>query len=314
MRKILSIIIKICISLVLLVFLFSRIDLKKTLFYIRTADPLYFVCAILLFVLLNIMAIARWMVLLRVYKKDLSLWRAFAASCGGLFFNVFLPSTIGGDIAKVVDLSLHTKDSSSIFASVLLDRIFGFTGLVLVAVFGFSYGYYSGLITDLRLFLFIIIFALLIVFSLFFLFNKKVFGLINKIVRLKLLKIYLEKIHNSCYSFRAKIKVMFWVILLSLLIQAGFSVVFYFTGMSLGINLNIIYYLALVAIISIVTFLPISIGGLGLRDNAAVVLFSAFGVAADRIAAMTLLIFFYVFFIGVVGGIIYAFALYRRRL
>ncbi|MDD5618265.1 MAG: flippase-like domain-containing protein, partial [Candidatus Omnitrophica bacterium] len=143
--------------------------------------------------------------------------------------------------------------------------------------------------------------------------NKKVFVLVNKIARFKLLKTYLEKIHNSCYSFRTKRKVMFWAILLSLVIQGGFSVVFYFTGMSLGINLNIVYYLALVAIISIVTFLPISIGGLGLRDNAAVILFSAFGVTADRIAAMTLLVFFYVFFIGAMGGIIYAFALCHRR-
>jgi uncharacterized membrane protein YbhN (UPF0104 family) len=85
-------------------------------------------------------------------------------------------------------------------------------------------------------------------------------------------------------------------------------------GKSLGIELNIIHYLILIPIISSVTVLPISIGGLGLRDNAAVVLFSALGIAKEMVVAMTLINFAFIFFIGIIGGIIYGAALYSRRL
>jgi uncharacterized membrane protein YbhN (UPF0104 family) len=84
-------------------------------------------------------------------------------------------------------------------------------------------------------------------------------------------------------------------------------------GLSLGIKIDIIHYLIFVPIISSVTVLPISIGGLGLRDNTAVVLFSTLGVAADKVVAMTLINFAFLFFVGIAGGLIYAIVLYGRK-
>ena len=314
MRIFLSFIIKISISLALLIFLFSRIDFKQTISYIRTVEPMYFICAVLLFIFVMFLGIARWSVLLKMFKKDLSFWRIFVSHCGGLFFNVFLPSTIGGDIARTVDLSLHTKDNSSIFATVFLDRLCGFLALVLIALSGFFYGYFYGFTRDLRLLIFIMILAAIVAFVFLLIFSKKMFNIVNKITKFKALRNYFTKFHNCCYSFRFQKIVLMRTILLSLLIQGLFSVVVYFIGMSLGIKLNVIYYLILIPIVNSISFLPISLGGLGLRDNVAVVLFSTLGVASDKVVAMTLLIFAFIFSIGIIGGIIYGTSLYSRRL
>ncbi len=88
----------------------------------------------------------------------------------------------------------------------------------------------------------------------------------------------------------------------------------YFIGMSLGITVNVIYYFVFFPIVNTISVLPISIGGLGVRDNAAVFLFATIGVAADRVAAMTLLNFAFLFFVGLIGGGIYGFAFYSRRI
>ena len=314
MKNFISFIIKVSISIALLAFLFSRIDLKKTIFCMRTVEPQYFIYAVLLFLLVAFLGIVRWSVLLRIVKKDFSFQRIFISNCGGLFFNVFLPSTIGGDIVRTVDLSLHTKDNSSIFATVFLDRLCGLSALLIIAFSGFSFGYLFGFTKDYRLFLFIVIFAALVLFVYLLIFNKKVFALFNKIIKFNLLRSYLTKFHNSCYSFRFQKKVLLKAIILSLLIQGGYSIVLYFLGKSLGVNLNIVYFLIFIPIVNIISFLPISLGGLGLRDNVAVVLFSTLGVASDRVAAMTLINFAFLLFIGIVGGIVYSVALSSRRL
>ena len=314
LKNFFSLIIKVSISIALLIFLFSRIDFKKTIFYMRTVEPQYFMYSILLFLFVVFLGVVRWSLLLRILKKDLSFKRILISHCGGLFFNVFLPSTIGGDIARTVDLSLHTKDNSSIFATVFLDRLCGFSALVTIALSGFLYGYLFGFTRDFRLLLFIAIFAILLISVFSVIFNKRIFIFFNRIIRFNLLKNYLAKFHNSCYSFRSQKTVLIKAVLLSLLIQGGFSVVLYFIGMSLGIKLNIAYYLIFIPIINTISFLPISLGGLGLRDNVAVVLFSTLGVASDRVAAMTLIIFAFLFFIGIAGGIIYGVALSTRRI
>lgn len=295
-------------------FLFKHIDFQQTVFYIRTVDPAYFIYAILLFLLVISLGIVRWSVLLKTLKKDLSFWRIFVSHCGGLFFNVFLPSTIGGDIAKTVDLSIHTKDGSSIFATVFLDRLCGFLALVLISLIGFTYAYFNGLIQDLRLLVFILILAAMALCAFLLIFSKGAYNLASKIIIFKPLKNYFTKFHDCCYSFRFQKLAMLKTIALSLMIQGFFSVVVYFIGMSLGINLSVVYYLILIPIMNTISFLPISLGGLGLRDNVAVVLFSAYGVASDKVAAMTLLIFAFLFSVGIMGGIIYGSSLYSRRL
>jgi len=316
LKKILSFIVKISISIGLLVFLFNRIGISvsKTMFYIRTVEPLYFSAAVLLFIFVIYLGVVRWNILLKTTKQDLAFGRIFVSYCGGLFFNVFLPSSIGGDIIRTTDLSLHTKDSSSILATVFLDRVTGFVGLVLVAFSGFILAYFYGFKYNPQLLLFILIFTLMLVCIFTILFSKKAFNLVNRFMVFGFLKNYLVKFHDCCHSFRFHQAVLVKTILVSFLLQGLYSVAFCLVGLSLGMHINIIHYLVFVPIISSVTIIPIAIGGLGLRDNAAVVLFSVLGVPADKVVAMTLINFAFLFFIGVVGGIVYAVALYSRKL
>jgi uncharacterized protein (TIRG00374 family) len=313
LNKILVFFIKVSISLGLLAFLLSRTDAEKILFYIRTVKPQYFLTAIFLFLFVMSLGFIRWVELLKAVKQDLPLKRILISYCGGLFFNVFLPSSIGGDIVRTADLALHTKDSSSILASVFIDRISGFVGLVSVGFIGFFLGHFLGFNYSFQLLLIILFFTAILVFIFVVLFSKRVFNLARKIVIFNFLRDYLARFHDSCHAFRYKKAALAKAILLSFLLQGIYSVVFWLVGLSLGINLNLIHYLFFVPIISTITILPISIGGLGLRDNAGVVLFGTLGVAADRVVAMTLLNFSFLFFIGIVGGVIYALALFNRR-
>jgi uncharacterized protein (TIRG00374 family) len=314
MKNILKLILKIGISVILLILLFGRIDLRQTISHISKVEPLNFLFAVLIFLFVIFLGVVRWAVLLKISKKDLSFRRIFLSYCGGLFFNVCLPSTIGGDVTRTADLAFHTKDSSFVFATVFLDRLYGFLALVIIFLFGFAYSYFFGLGCDFKFLIIMSIFGAIIAFAYVLIFSQAAFNLIVKIVRIKFLREYLTKFHDSCYSFRSQKEVLFKTLLLSLLIQGLFSVCVYFIGLSLGIKLHIAHYMTLIPVMNTIAFLPISIGGLGLRDHVAVKLFSPLGVAEEKVFAMTILIFAFLFFVALVGGIIYGSSLYSRRL
>jgi len=305
---------KVSISLLLLAFLFRRIDVRAALSHMRNVECPHFCYAIVLFLIVTWLGILRWTILLKIVKRDLSCARIFTTYCGGLFFNVFLPSSIGGDIVRTVDLAVHTKDTSAILATVLLDRIFGFIGLAVVALIGFLYGSSRGMINDPHIMMWIVAMIVFLLCGLLVTFSRRVFNLLNKLIPVPFVKEFLHKFHSSFYTFRSEKKALARVFVLSVVLQACFSGVLYYIGLSIGISAGIVYYLVFIPLVTILSMLPISIGGLGVRENAAVILFSAVGVQADKVAAMSLLGFAFLFFAGLVGGSIYGIALYCRRL
>jgi len=314
LKRIFSFLSKIFISALLLIFLFRRIDFQATLFYISHVNYYYFIIAGLIFVAIHVVAFFRWKMLLDALKKNIPPGRMGIAFLGGCFFNLFLPSSIGGDAAKVIDLSLYTKDSSPVLATTILDRLCGFTGLVIVAFFGCCYGLITGMITDLMFFIFILFLAIVIITLWGVFLSRRFFRFITKIIKIKKVKNYLISFHDVCCELRFQKNKLLKAVALSLLVQGGAGIVCYYIGLSIGIKINFIYFFVFIPIVLLISMIPISLGGLGIRDNAAVFLFSSVGVANEKIAAMTLLLFFLYVCIGLIGGSIYGFALHSRRL
>jgi len=94
------------------------------------------VLAVVAFLMRWISAV-KWSVLLRDRDVRLPIWRLFCLNLIGQFFNNFMPSMVGGDIAKIYLLGRQIKSHARTAASVFMDR---FTGLIslIVLVFAFS--------------------------------------------------------------------------------------------------------------------------------------------------------------------------------
>ncbi len=324
-KKVMTIVLRISISVALLIFLFRRID-EKTLFkLIRNSDkPLLFYAAFTFF-LMYPLALFRWNMLLKAAKIKLPLKRVIMSFSGGIFFNVFLPSTIGGDFMRSMDLGKHTQKTKEVIATVFLDRLSGYAGLVFLDVLALLLGF--KLIEDKVVFFFVSFLVILLTLVLVVLFNKRVYSRINKFLYAprkdagKLGPSTLEKVrdalinlHQEIHYFRHKKKVIFNNLVLSVIIQVLSPVSFYIIGLSLGIKINIVYFFVFLPIIGAITLLPISIGGLGLRDTATVYFFAKVGVIKDLSFAMSLLNFSFILIFGSIGGIIYVFTLHNRRL
>jgi uncharacterized protein (TIRG00374 family) len=80
----------------------------------------------------------------------------------------------------------------------------------------------------------------------------------------------------------------------------------YLLGLSLGARVSIWYYFLFVPITSIVTILPVSFAGLGVREGAYVLLFIQAGMPRETALSLSLLVYVIsIFTPGLIGGIIY---------
>lgn len=316
-KQILGVLFRLGISIVLLalLFKFQHVDVKRFLENIKAADKFLLFLAFWVNFLLYTLCLLRWKMLLKAFGFHLPFKRITISFAGGLFFSSLLPSTIGGDLIRSIDLAAHTNRAREVVATVFLDRLSGCIGLVIVAVaalfFGWKYAQDRVVLLSVGIITAIMLAVLLV------LFNNFIFSKLNKILNsyhAGRMTERLKNLHQEIYHFRRHKKLLFANILLSIFIQIGSPLAFYVTALSLGQKLNFAYFFIFLPIIGAITLLPISIGGLGVRENSTVFFFAKAGMAKDLASAMSFLNSIFILVLAAIGGIIYVFTIHHRRI
>lgn len=316
LKKFLSVLFRISISIVLLVFLFkfNKINVYSLLGDIKSANKLLLAVGFLIFFFNYILGFLRWKMLLKVAGIRVPLKKLISCFSGGIFFSIFLPSTIGGDLVRAADLAGHTNKTKEVIATVFLDRLSGYMGLVFVILPALFFG--RSLVLDKVVFSSVFVIVILLVVILFVLFNKFVYSVIGRFLSSPgagKIKETIKNMHQEIHVFRNHKNIIISNLIISFFIQLFMPICTYFIGLSLGININFIYFLIFIPIISAVTLLPIAVGGLGLREGLFVVYFAKAGVVKQLALAMSLLSFSFVVFYGAMAGLIYVLTVHHRR-
>ncbi len=143
--KSLRIILSFLIAIYLIRFVIKSNDVDVAQVW-RDVDRRYLAAAFLALGVGFFLAAYRWYILLHHIQVELSLAVVVRLALIGQFFNLFVPGGVGGDLIKAFYLR---KDSGPKFAeallTVLLDRILGLTGLLLLALLalGFNLSLFS---------------------------------------------------------------------------------------------------------------------------------------------------------------------------
>lgn len=304
----------ISILLLTLLFKFNKIEINELAADIKSADKLFLALGFLAFFFVHFFGFVRWLMLLRAAGIHIPVKRLIISFSGGAFFSIFLPSTIGGDLIRTADLAGYTKKTKEVIATVFLDRLSGYIGLVIVVIIALIFK--SGLVMDRVVVSSVITITAILIFTVFVLFNVSIFNMVSKFLstpKAGKIKEMIRGLHYEIHLFRNRKKLVLCNILLSLLVQFIGPVSAYFIALSLGVRINFIYFLIFLPIIGAVTLLPIAIGGLGLRESLFVVYFAKAQVAKQLAIAMSLLSFSFIVFYGALGGIIYVLAVHYRR-
>ena len=125
----------------------------------------------------------------------------------------------------------------------------------------------------------------------------------------------MHNVYNAINLFRHQTGVLVQVVGISIVTQALRIMTHYYAALALNIHRQVPvepwYFFVFIPMISIVTLLPVSVGGLGVRENAGVLLFRVVGMPAPQAFAMELLSYLMGILAAIPGGII--FSLRRHR-
>jgi hypothetical protein len=272
-NKILLTVIKFCISSVLLYVVFDTIGLSQIFRTLSSINIITFIAAIVLYVFAQLVSTLRWKLLL---PAGIELKKLFSLYMIGAFFNSFLPGIIGGDAVKGFYLYKTTGKVGLALASVFMDRYIGLVVLIAICAVAFPFGYQYLRGSNIEWILLSVILSFILGSVLFF-------GL-----RIGRQMKYLADLYNYFHIYRNDKGTIGKALLLSVLVQfSGFSAV-YVLAYGLGQNipyLSIVVYLPLIILISMI---PLSISGLGVREGAFVLFFGFIGVRPEAAAAISL--------------------------
>src|SRR3990167_8977296 len=300
MKLILSkkILLRVVISGLLLLLILQKISFVEILKIIEKANILLFLQALLLAILFFVLKSYRLYLLakLMVKNSEINFGTVLGSSLIGYFYNLVLPSSIGGDFVKGIYLSNRTiSKSSGIFLS-FIDRVAGLYGFAVLGLLGIT------LVLMTLIFIFISLGI-----SIAILLSESLVGIARKIKLLKFLSFFEE------IDFSQK-KIFFVLATVSVFFQIINVITYIVAAKSIGISLPFEYFYVLIPLLSLVLTLPITISGIGLREVSAVALFYGLGVPNEKIVAMTTIIFSQFIIIGLAGGILQIFKTDNNKL
>lgn len=311
-RKIVCEFLRIGLSLCLLVWLFkTKVDIPRTISVLKNANFCYILYAGIIFLSINGLILVRWLILIKALGLKVPVKNVVIYFFSGLYFNLFLPSSTGGDVLKIYYMCKDTSHKAKVVASVVLDRLSGFIAMIIVAFLSFIFGYRW--INDPSLLVLILAMAVFSGIIILFLFNEKLYSFGSRLFNpFPKIKKNLMDLHYDIVLLKGNRRAIFSTIGLSCLCQIIFAFVFYLIAKSFHQNVGMLHCLIFVPIICVAASLP-SIGGLGVREAGAAYLFAKVGVEDGISISISLVSYIFMVIVGLIGGIVYITTLSHKR-
>lgn len=284
--KILKLLIKLILSLTLLIFLFHKVDINQFKDILLRIGLCQFLILSALYILSQIISSIRWGFVIESLGSKMKLSELVKAYFLGMYANLFLPSIIGGDGIKAYVVSKHLGLRKAI-STIFLERYNGLAALLFIALISvlafhrfFNYKIIA-LILSVNIAIYIPLFAM----------DFKIF---TKYEKIKNFCSDIKIFHKSGYFIKVSI--------LSVFVQLIVIFIYILAGKMLGFNINWAYYFAFIPIINLISFLPISFNGIGIREFSFVYFFSFAGLSKLDALSLSIDVFFVVIFCSLVGG------------
>ena len=309
-RRAVSTFIKIAVTAALYVAVFYTIDVGKLWERLQTVRIGWVVLGAVVYAGGQWLSAWRWWLLLRPIRLDVPYLRIVAFYFIGMFFNIFLPTIVGGDAVKAILLTRETGAPARSTMSVFMERNVGLFALLTIAtaaafvappvrVEGFN-------LLQLTLLVFAVFIAANIVLA-----NRPAYRLVDYLVALTPLA-RLRSRAASLYEALVPYRETRWRGLVaaataqSFLFQAVVILVVFLNAGALGLSVPVSVLAVFVPLISLAGMLPISVNGLGIREALYLLLFGRIGVPPDAAVSMALLYFAVTLAASLPGGVVYA--------
>lgn len=252
------------------------------------------------------LSVLRWHRVLVAMGLPTRVWTLVRLHLAGLFVGTFLPSTVGGDVVRASRLGRITHQRAGATASVVLERL---TGWIVLPVLTLSalvvnpalldLGQASHLALTVALITLVALAVILVAAS-----NRRIGRALAR--RRGSWARTMAAVTDGLDQLRRQPLAAAQVLVVSFAYQLVVALAAFLVGRSMGLDLSWTAAMAFMPVVAIVQVLPLTIGGLGLREGAFILLLRPLGVTTSQAIAFGLLVYALNLVVGLLGAPAYA--------
>jgi uncharacterized protein (TIRG00374 family) len=303
---------KLAVTLVLYALVFVKIDRDDGIGAVwerlRTAHLLPVVLGVVVYASGQWLSAFKWYLMLRPVGLAVSYLKMVAFYFTGMFFNIFLPTIVGGDAVKAILLSRETGSPARATMSVFMERNTGLLALLSIATVA---SWYAPPVPVFGLSMFaltLILFAGFIMANLI-LADARAYRLVDRLVAmtpLARMRSRASSLYAAVVPYRRALPVVTAGVLLSLVFQVVVIFVVFLNARAIDQPVPLAALAVFVPLISLAGMVPLSVNGGGIREALYVLLFGQIGVSSGAAFSMAVLYFGVTVIASLPGGLVYA--------
>jgi uncharacterized protein (TIRG00374 family) len=305
MKSKLLIVFKISVSLMLIAFLLTRVNLIQVWQQLQNLSWQFIILIMLYYTALQLISCWRWQIVLKSTGHLVAIKTLFSSYFAGMFLNLFLPGSFGGDVYRVYQIAQKTKDTEAALVSVFLER---FTGLAALSMLAFCVLPFAFVVVerwDIIIIFFITIGVLvggvllivspkLLIFSERWLQKLRLSPLLARIAKMQVLLI----------KFAHHRQALLYSIGLSFILMLGIVYYHFLIAQQLKISVSYSQLLVFIPIVTVITLLPISLGGMGVKEGLWIYLFSRINLTAEQALLISVTMTILCWLLSLPGGLL----------
>lgn len=298
--------IKLLVSGGLLAYFLARVDMAQVGRTFAAAQFSYIALALAIYLGAQAVSAVRWTALARPLGIETPFKNLVQYYLIGMFFNLFAPSTVGGDVTRVYYLMKddeYGEDGRPVNVvhatlSVLMDRAIGMMVLVWLGAVALLLFPYYAVPRSVR--------TVTLAFAL---------GLLVAALLAPLLKRFLPedghplpaKLRLALRSYRSHWLALAAAAGLSLLVHLIQAWMHTLMGRALDLEVPFSFCLIVYPLVGTFAAIPISLNGLGLREGGYIFLLATIGIGTEKGIAFGMLLFLIIVIDSLLGGLLFLF-------
>ncbi|MDF5721436.1 MAG: lysylphosphatidylglycerol synthase transmembrane domain-containing protein [Rhizonema sp. PD37] len=296
---------KTIISLGLIAFVLTRVDIAQTGKQFQSLSLPFVLFALIYYTGCQWLSCLRWQVVLRSSGYSIPTSSLLSSYFAGMFLNIFLPGSFGGDAYRVYRVAQQTKDSEAALVSVFLERFTGLFALSALAILGLPPAVKIVGRWDILLLFFGCVGTL--VGGVILIISPQLLIIIEpwlKKVGFQTLAARFAKIQLLLRQFTQHSQALILSISLSFLLMLSLVYYHYLIAQQLKIPISYLELLVFIPILAVITLLPISLGGIGVKEGLWVYLFTRIGLTGEQALLLSVTTTILGWLLALPGGIV----------
>ena len=237
----------------------------------------------------------------------------------GIFFTSFVPGGgVSGDVARLIYVDRDVHDKALVLSTLVYERLVGVFTLLLIGLVATVMNRASGR-SDSTIYLSEAVLALAFI-AIVALMSGYVSSRLARLIRFtgrrtKTVRVAeaAARTLESISELRRDWGLLVRSSLISVLIRVVWSLGCFVVAWAMRLPIDVLTMFAFISLVDLVRLMPISVGGLGTREWALVVLFGTIGITREEALTFSLLAFAPLYLNAIVGGVLYVLRARIRR-